>query len=292
MTHLAVHHEGTGNLINKLLGIAVTFSVVAFFWPRLVWMCRLWLSDGLYSFSFVVPLISAGIIFLKRPSLERVATNPCNAGLLVVLVAVFLTILLDWSGLRLYSLTPLLIASSMAGILWAVWGAEVLRALAFPIGFLLFLVPVPPPFIRTIDYPLQELCARVTSAFAQLGGIDARQVGATVYLPNFTMGVAPACNGLRSSVAMLSLAVVYAHLVRGALARKLLLVALAIPLAYLANFIRLFCDVFVVNALGPRFLPYEGAYDYAWGFLIFMLAVVFLFGLARVLRCDKFREIS
>jgi len=292
LSHVTVRQDWNTRLGNRLFGPLLVVGFAAFFWPRLLWISQLWVSDGFYSFSVLVPIVSIGIIFLKRAKLKELPHNPSKTGVLIVVAAVSLTILLDGSGLSLKSATPVLILSSVAGTAWAVGGMAMLRTLSFPLGFLLFLVPVPPVVVATVDYPLQELCARVTATLAQMSGIDARQVGAMVYLPNFTMGIAPACNGLRSSIAMLALGVLYVYLVEGPLSRKLLLVVFAIPLAYLANFVRLFSDVFVVNALGSRFLPYEAAYDYVWGFLVFLLAVILFFTLAHLLRCKKFRAIS
>lgn len=279
-------------LLNKLFGLLLAVCFSAFYWPRLLWMFHIWRSDGIYSFAFLVPVFSACLVFIKRGRLKELAPRPSKTGVLIVAMSVSLTIILDRSKFRLFSATPILIVGSVAGTVWAVWGMEALRILAFPIGFLLFLVPLPPLLVRAIDYPLQELCTRVTATLAHMCRIEAQQMGAVLYLPNFTMQIVPACNGLRSAVAMLAVAVVYGYLVRGPLYRKLLLIALAIPSAYLANFVRLFCDVFVTNALGSRFLPYEAAYDYVWGFLIFVSALFFLFAFARLLRCNKFRAIS
>jgi exosortase len=282
-------HSG---MLNELLALLVAVWLVVLDWRRIAWLAELSRSDGIYSFSPLVPVFSALIVFLKRTRLRELPRTPSSAGVLLFAAAASVTVLLDRSGWPLLSATPLLIATSVAGIIWATYGSEVLREVAFPIGFLLLLVPVPPPLVRMADYPLQKLCADVAACLAHLSRIDARQIGVVLYLRGATIRIAPPCDGLRSSVAMLTVAVAYTYLVTAPLLRKVLLVAAAIPLAYLANFLRLLCDVWVVNALGFRLLPYEADYDYVWGFLIFAVAAVLLCAMARVIGCSRFRAIS
>lgn len=261
-------------------------------WPRLSAMIRLWTADGLYSFCFLVPPTSILLAWKRRKRISEAKSSPSAWGLALGFSAVGLTLFLDISGLSLNFLTPVLLIGILAGAIWALYGFAVVRLLAFPLLFLLMLLPVPPVLIEAIDYPLQTFCARVTLLLATLVGIPAHRSGATIYLPNFTMGIAPACNGLRSSLTLLALAILLCYLSDGSWKAKLSVVALAVPLAYLANFFRLLTDAVVVNALGPRFLMYEHTWDLVWGFLTFLIASLLLLSLARSLKCAKFRSIT
>jgi len=261
-------------------------------WPRLVMMVSLWAADGFYSFCFFVPPIAIFLAWKRRARIREAAGTPSTAGLVLCSCAVLLTLLLEFSGLYLSSATPILLVGILAGAIWALYGAAVLRILAFPLLFLLMLLPVPPVFVAAIDYPLQEFCARVTTLFAGLVGIPAYRSGASIYLPNFTMGIAPECNGLRSSFALVALAILLCYLTDGGWRAKFVLVASSIPLAYLANFFRLFTDAVVVNSLGSRFLIYEHTWDLVWGFLTFIIASLLLFSLAGLLKCASLRSIT
>ncbi len=261
-------------------------------WPRLIWLVHLWAHDGLYSFCFLIPPLSAFLVWKKRGRIFEGRPQPSPFGLILALTTVALVLFFDFSRLRLYSFTPLFIIGIFAGSLWAIYGFRVVRLLAFPLLILLFLLPVPPSFVAAVDYPMQEFCARGTTSFAQIVGIPAYRIGATVCLPNFTMGIAPACNGLRSSFAMLALAVIYGYLCEGPLVGKVFLTVAAVPLAYLANFFRLFTDAVLLNKLGRCFFPYEQVWDFVWGFLTFLLGSFLLMLMARALGCRKFRSIS
>ncbi len=241
---------------------------------------------------FLVAPVSAFLVWKKRNAFRAVPFEPSRWGLALVLATTALTLALDLSGLRLYSLTPFIIVGILAGGIWAVYGFKVVRILSFPTLFLLFLLPVPPVIVFAIDYPLQEFGASVTTELVRLIGIPAYRAGANVYLPNFTMGVAWACNGVSSSFAMLALAVLLGYLSSGPPRGKVFLGLSAVPIAYVVNTLRLFVDAVVVNALGQKFLRFELYWDYAWGFLAFVLGTLALLRLRNWLKCGNFRPIT
>jgi exosortase J len=262
------------------------------FWPRLQWIAQLWATDSLYSASLLVPVICVVIASLKWHSIRE--RNPSAIGLVLVATAVSITIALDLTQVAIYSATPLLLIIAISGVILAGWGYQALRTLAFPILFLLFLVPVPPAMLARFDYPLQEMCARVTSVLAGLGGIETHRVGALLLFadPQVSVNVAPSCNGLRSVLAIAITAVLYVYLIRGAWYKKLAILVAAVPLAYMANFVRLLGVVLFVNWSGERFIQFEPICDHVLGFLLFSLAVLFLFLWARLLQCNQLREIG
>lgn len=260
--------------------------------PRLEAIEQAWTRGGPYSYGFLVAPTSAFLAWKLRKRAARAEKAPTVSGLLTVSCALALTLFLDATGVALTSLTPLLLITILAGTAASLYGWQVVRILAFPFLFLIFLMPIPMPMIMAIDYPLQEFCARFTTHAAWVFGISAVREGATVHLPNFTMTVASACNGLRSAFALVALATLIAYLRKGPTPGKVLMVGLAIPLAYLANFFRLLCDVIVVNALGSRFRFYEHTWDLTWGFLTFLIATVVLLQFAKTLRCAEYRSIS
>jgi len=273
-------------------GLAFTAALVVLLWPRLLWMYNIWTHDGLYSFCLLVAPTSAFLIWKNRQQLARVRTRGSSWGVGLALAGIILTLALEWSALGLNSLTPALIIVILAGSIWALYGWAVVRALRFPLLFLLLLMPVPPFMVLALDYPLQVFCARITTALVQALGIHVQRTGANLYLDNFAIGVAPACNGLRSSFALLALGLLVSYLFEGPWKRKILVVLLTVPFVYAANFLRLLVDVLMVQGLGQQFWPYEETWDLTWGFLTFLLASIFLMAVARRLRCAETASIS
>jgi len=269
-----------------VLGLGVLF------WSRLQWIVHLSAADSLYSAWPLVPLVSLVIAYRKRHKIERYGGSA--AGLVLVAIAVAAVILLDVTLVGLYFATPLLLILAISGVIVTAWGWRALRTLAFPVLFLLFMVPIQPSIRSRIDYPLQEMCARVTTAAARVVGIQIERAGATLLFqdPSLGVNVAPACNGLRSVLALILVAVLYLYLVRGSWYRKAAVLAVVIPLAYFANFLRLFGIVCFLEWGGQKLGGFEPIFDHVTGAILFTLAVLLLFVWARFLKCDQFQELG
>ena len=275
-----------------LYAALLTGLLTLLFWDRVVAMAHLWIMDGTYSLFALVPLVSLLVAYCRLKTRASTAQTS-RAGLVIAGVGTAATALLGVMQIG-FSLTPLLIALTLSGIVLGLYGAQMLRTLAFPLALLLLLIPVPPPLLASIDFPLQVMCAKVTVFFVNLAGFNVQRAGTMILLgpASLAANVAPPCNGVRSSLAMLFLATMYVYLLAGSWRKKAVLLAAAVPLAYLGNFIRLLGDVSAVAGLGPGFLKYEQAWDYITGFLIFLLPITLLFYLAKLLDCGEFRHVS
>jgi exosortase len=269
-------------------------SVAAFFWRRLDTLAVAWVTDGIYSVCPLVPLVSLGLVYLKRNRLRELPAKPSLMGLAVVALAVLGTVWLDHVGILVLSLTPVLLIFTLAGVVLATWGWATLRQVAFPLAFLLFLLPVPPRVMSAIDFPLQALCTRTTVGLANLAGLRLQSAGAQLQFPdpNLAIIVAPACNGLRSAVSLLAIAAVYAYILKGSRGRRFLLLAAAIPLAYFGNLVRLLSTVGILQEAGERALKYMPMIDPFLGLAAFSLSLGLLFLLARGLKCSEFQLIA
>ena len=268
----------------------MTLLVAAFFWRRLLWMGQLWWSDGLYSLSALVPVVSVAIAYAKRERLRTLPGNPSPAGVVVVLAVTAVTVAADRLDI-LRSLTPLLLAGMLGGIILALWGYAALKNLVFPIAFLLMLVPIPPILLERIDLPLQVLCAKAVEAGSRLTGWHAQRFGSILVFPGSgTIEVAPECNGVRSAITMLMLSVLCAYLSRARWYSKLAVVMAAVPIAYLANLVRLFGIASGAHFLGGWFLNHEQAFDRVFGLLVFCGCVAMLLLWARTVKCATFVE--
>jgi exosortase len=273
-----------------ILYTILALLLLGFFRSRLLWMGSLWWSDGLYSLSALVPFISLAIVYSKRNQLRALSIRPSALGLAVVLVTAAVTLAADSFNI-LHSLTPLLLVAMLAGLILALWGTVVLRALLFPLGFLLLLVPVPPALLKRIDLPLQVLCARAVEAVSRAVGMATQRAGSMLLFPGSdSINVAPACNGVRSSLTMLMLSILYVYFSRGRWYSRLAVVAAAVPFAYLANLVRLLGLVSGAHLLGQRFMNHEQAFDQVFGLLVFSGCVAMLLLWARWVKCASFME--
>jgi exosortase len=275
-------------------GIILLIPFIIFFWRRLDVLAFTWMSDGIYSLCPFVPLISLGLIYLNQNRLRELPVKPSALGLVCVGASVAATVWFDSRGTGVLLIAPLLMIITIAGGILALRGWQTLREMAFPVAFLLFLLPIPPKLMLAIDYPLQALCARTTAGMGNLVGLRLQCTGAQLQFPdpNVAVLVAPACNGLRSMVALLAIAAVYAYLLKGAWYRRCLLVVAAVPLAYVGNLVRLLGIVGMASAAGQKFMTYMPLIEPCLGLLAFVVPLALLFLLARTLRCREFQHIG
>ncbi len=193
----------------------------------------------------------------------------------------------DW----LLQLPPLPLIAVMygAGIVLLFGGKRLLRAAWFGVVFLWMVIPVPQTFTRAIDLPLQHASASVARAFAHaLGQPLAQDKLRLMFTPDFGMFIAPGCNGIRGAITLGLAAVVVSYMYRFRWFVYAPVVAGAVLLGYLFNFLRL-CLLVVYYKIA---LPYpwlqeraRGA-DFWIGGVLFACALAVFFAVANRLRND------
>ena len=269
-------------------------SFLVFFRQRIDHLLVTWVSDGIYSLCPFVPLISGGLVYLNRDRLKTLPAEPSSVGIALVALCIGMTVWFDYRVFGYLVLTPALMALTLAGMVLALRGWATLREVGFPLAFLLVLLPVPPSLMFTIDYPLQTMCARATAGLGSVVGLGLHCAGAQVLFPDpdLSVAVAPGCNGLRSTVALLAISSVYAYLLKGKWYKRSILVAAAIPLAYVGNFLRLLGIVGILSWAGSRILNHVSQLDACLGLVAFAVPLTLLFLLARWMGCREFQHIG
>jgi EpsI family protein len=164
---------------------------------------------------------------------------------------------------------------AVAGLVLVQFGPRHLRAVAFPLAFLLFTLPPPVRVQSAVQAPLQEATTSCAAAVLPRLGVPVERSGFVLRLPSGDLGVVEACSGVRSVSAIVAVAALVAF-VRGLGAvRGLLLTLLALPVVAAANAVRVILSGVLLEAVGPW--VNEGVAHEALG------VVTLLAGLAGVL---------
>jgi exosortase/archaeosortase family protein len=144
------------------------------------------------------------------------------------------------------------------------------------------MLPLPPPVFGLIDEPLQILCAKAVESIAHFLRMPVVRSG-TIVGPNLNIGinVAPECNGVRSAITLFTLSVLLSRIRSLRLTAAILLAAIAIPLAYCANFMRLTGLFLMMHASGEPFMRYEHYFDLTSGGIWFFITVLVLLSIAQ-----------
>ena len=115
---------------------------------------------------------------------------------------------------RAYYLAAFAMVGMIGGLVWTLWGDNTARRLAFPIAYLLFMIPL--PFIERWTLPLAMFTGVCSGAAVQLLGLDIEIIGNSVSLPNADLVIGAQCSGINSLIALMALSMLAAYLVEGA----------------------------------------------------------------------------
>ena len=265
-----------------LIGILL----LALFYPTLKWLVGEWLGNDYYSHGPLVPLISAFLAWRlwikwlpeqRRIKPATIGLLPLGAGLIVYLYALLQ---------RAYFAASLAMIIIIAGLVWYLLGTAALRRFAFPIGFLVFMVPL--PFVEPLSVPLAQLTGVMSAAIVRLLGVPITVNGAQISLPNAELVVGAQCSGLRSIVTLMTLVALVIFLVEGAWWKKLLLALSSIVIAALGNVIRVASLLVVANIWGAD-AAFKYYHDYS-GIVFFLSALALLLSFSWVLGCREIRD--
>ncbi len=267
------------------LAVVIALLVVAF-WENLDWLVRTWSADEFYNHGFLIPLISGYLIYRKWDHLKQLPRVSFYGGILVMLASLALHLVATYLDVHFPSTFGLI--GMMIGLVWWLWGWQVLKAIVFPLAFLCFMVPLGKLLVDRVAQPMQLLGAKLAGGAAQFLGMPTRIDGTTLQTPEYTFEVAVACSGLKSAIAMLALGALLAYLVKCVWWKRLVIFAASLPAAILANGIRIWLTLVMGRALGEK--AAEGFVHTFSGMLVFLLAFLALFGVTSLLRCTQLRD--
>ncbi|MDH4207535.1 MAG: exosortase/archaeosortase family protein [Anaerolineae bacterium] len=265
-------------------GIIILGLVILLFWSTFSWLVYNWLNNSYYSHGFLVPLVSGFFLWRRRDALARESRNPSNLGLLILGIGLVAFLVAQvWQAYHISALALILI---LFGVALYFLGVQATRRIAFPLAFLLFMVPL--PFINRLSPALESFTASTSTAVVSLLGIPAVNQGAQIRLPESNFVVGAACSGLNSTVALATLVVIFVYVLEGSYLAKFLLLALAVPIALVANLFRVSSLLGIAHLFGAD-VGMRYFHDYSSP-VLFILAFVLLILVSRLVGCSDIRR--
>lgn len=262
-----------------LTALAVVGAVVWVYWPVLVRLVDAWSNDDNYSHGFLIVPVAAYFAWERKARFEAAVRKPSWMGL-VVFLGSLLVLLAGLLGSELF-LTRVSIIGSIAGLVLFLFGWEHLKIMAFPIGFLLLMVPLPAIIFNQIAFPLQLLASRAGEWAIASVGIPVLREGNVLILAKTTLEVAEACSGIRSLVSLITLGIVYGYFMDNRIWVRVLIVASTIPVAIFANAARVAGTGIASHWIGKE--AAEGFLHESAGIIVFAFAFVMILVVERVI---------
>ena len=239
-----------------------------------------WWNEPDYGHGFLVPLFSGYVVWRQRERLFKIESKPANFGLLVMVGAVLL-LLVGSLGAELFT-SRISLLVLLAGIILFLGGWKVLRALSFPLAFLLLMIPIPVVIYNQITFPLQLIASRFATFWLEVVQVPVLREGNVLILPNYSLEVVEACSGIRSLMTLITLAVAYGYLVEPRRWVRYSLVILMIPIAIVSNAIRIMGTGVLTYHFGPK--AAEGFFHEFSGWVIFLAALILMFASHAILK--------
>jgi exosortase len=248
--------------------------------PVLGSLARQWWQDPNYAHGFLVPLFASYAFWRERANWRDVAFKPSHGGFLIILFAVSLFIL-GTAGMELFT-TRFSLLVVVCGIVVFLTGWQMLRSIAFPISYLVFMIPLPAVIYYQLTFPLQLLASRLGTHGLVALGVHTVREGNLLILPNCTLEVVEACSGVRSLLSLLAAAVAYGYLAEPSTWKRCALAVSAIPIAVASNGLRLVATGMLSFLFGPE--ADSGPTHLMLGLAFFVVAFLSILVIHKLLR--------
>lgn len=250
-------------------------ELIVLYAPTIVWLIDRWtLSVWQHAHGLLIPPVVA---YFAYQELKPLAHRPVHAsawGFLFLVPALALHAL-D-AGMHTQLLSAFAMMLALPGFSLLLLGVERTRAIAFPLAFTLFSLPLPLAFTEPIHWQLRQIVTAATAAALPSLGIPVYVEGTTLHLANGALEVADACSGFSTLYAATAVAFLTAYSTR-ARGRRILVLLSAAPLAIAANVLRVIALVVLVVWKGPEVL--DTSLHELSGVLTFALALPVIFWL-------------
>jgi exosortase len=275
-----------------LFGIWAVLTAVLFLHPILD-LIRLALSDDTSSHVLLIPFLSAWLLYSDKSARKDLLKPPPGFDLLAASPFCFLSLVCGLFAYRCSSCVPKdrlsayilsLILLWVAGFLFLL-GVPKAKASSFALAFLLFAVPIPDFILQRLIYWLQTGSAFIAEIFFNLSGAPVLREGFVFHLPKMSIEVAQECSGIRSSLALLILALLVAHFSFRPIWKKLVFVAAGLCMMLIKNGIRIAALTLLANYVNPDFL--YGKLHHQGGIVFFLIGLALLLPVFFYLRKDE-----
>lgn len=240
-----------------------------------------------YTHVILIPFVSAYLVIKRRSVIfahvgYALVRGGAVAGLGMLLLVVASMMASGWSTNDQYALVACSTVLVVIGTFILLFGVRALLAARFPLFFLLFMVPFPTGLEQWVIRVLQLGSAEFVSILFSLTSVPVLRDGTLFHLPGISIEVAPACSGIRSSLALVITAVLAGHIFLKSNWNKVLLVLAVLPVTMFKNGIRIVTLSLLGVYVDRGFL--ESSLHRDGGILFFALALLLMTPILLILR--------
>ncbi len=246
----------------------------------IAFMVRKWAVDENYGHGFFVPLISLYLIWQRREAIRKRGGEGSLWGVAAVLISLGLYFIGELA--TLYPLVHLSLWGVVVGLVVAAVGPGGAKVIAFPLFYLLAMIPLPDFLYQGLSGQLQLISSALGVGCLQFVGVTAFREGNVIDLGPIQLQVVEACSGLRYLFPLAALALICAYLFRDRMWKRVALFLSSFPIAIFLNGFRIGMTGLLVEFYGKG--TAEGFFHQFSGWLLFVASLTILFAEMALLR--------
>ena len=249
-------------------------------------------QSDLDSYILLAPFITGYLLYIQRGQFS--IAYRCSIAGTVTVGAIGLAALavgIEWGRSLSVNDELALKALAFVSLVWAggflFLGARWMAAKAFPVAFLIFMVPLPDAAVDWLEKASVLASAEAAAQYFNVAGTPVVRHGTVFELPGIVLQVAQECSGIRSSWVLFIAGLLASHLFLRTRWRRVVLVAFVIPLGILRNGFRILVIGLLCVYVGPHMV--NSPIHHQGGPIFFALSLVPLFLLLWWLRRQEQR---
>lgn len=281
-------YSSTGDGANRAVSTAqmlIPFALLAIaYLPVFYDLVGDWYNDDNYSHGFLVPLVSAYLIWQNRATLASIPRVISPLGLVIVAMGMGMFVVAN--GAAEYFTLRFSFLVTLVGILYYLFGPALLKKTWFEIFFLVFMIPIPYVLYYAAAFPMQLFASKVTVFTLGVIGMNAVRQGNLIHLAGHTLEVAEACSGIRSLMTLMALGALFAYTTQPKFWSRLTLIACVPVIAVAGNVVRVLVTSVLIQIIGEGIVT-EPIHSLL-GLIVFAVALIML-PLAGILIRKVFR---
>jgi len=255
----------------------IELSFLFFFLLTLLWssyadIVHIWMRSQTFTHGFLVVPITFYLIWRKRLALQHMTFTTAPVAIPIIAMTGLIWLLARFTEVAVVeqftavALIPL--------IVWLTLGTAAARVLAFPLGFLIFAVPMGEALVD----PLMQFTAAFTVMLLRLTGLPVFWDGTFFSIPSGDWSVVAACSGIRYLIASLFLGTLYAYINYRALWRRILFIVLSGIVPVFANGFRAYLIVMIGHLSDMKLAVGVDHLIYGWVFFGVIMFLLFALG--------------
>lgn len=236
----------------QFMGFAIFILVLSACFARpLLLLLHYTLHSEFFSYILLIPVISLYLVWVKKTELPTQSPASWKGGVVAALGGLAVLGLFLYglhAGWKLHAvhtqdyltlMTSAYLCFVVAGCLVCL-GGEFSKAIAFPIGFLVFMIPLPSAVFDWVTGFFQLTSAMMADLMLKTTGMTVFRDHLYLNLPGYAIAVDPECSGIHSTMVLLITAVLAGYLFLRTTWKRGLLILLIVPLAIVRNGFRIY----------------------------------------------------